>query len=145
MISLFSDAHAAHAPAFEIFRGDRVPCFETPQRAVFVRDQLVVRGHTLHAPQVDSRPVLAQVHSARYLRFLEGAWADWLALDTANGDRQPFPSGWPVRTLPQRPRACQLHRAAGPVRHGQRLPAGGWHLAGRQGRGGRGGQRCGVA
>lgn len=99
MISLFSDAHAAHAPAFEIFRGDRVPCFETPQRAVFVRDQLLARGHSLHTPQLDSRSVLAAVHSARYLRFLEGAWADWLALDTANADRQPFPSVWPVRTL----------------------------------------------
>jgi acetoin utilization deacetylase AcuC-like enzyme len=99
MISLFSDTHAAHAPAFEIFRGDRVPCFETPQRAQFVRDQLLARGHSVHTPQFDSRPVLAQVHSARYLRFLEGAWADWLALDPAHADRQPFPSVWPVRTL----------------------------------------------
>jgi acetoin utilization deacetylase AcuC-like enzyme len=99
MISLFSDAHAAHAPAFEIFRGDRVPCFETPQRAQFVLDQLSARGHALRAPQLDSRPVLAQVHSLRYLRFLEGAWVEWLALDPANADRQPFPSVWPVRTL----------------------------------------------
>ena len=43
--------------------------------------------------------MLAQVHTPRYLAFLEGAWADWLALDVANAGRQPFPSVWPVRTL----------------------------------------------
>jgi acetoin utilization deacetylase AcuC-like enzyme len=43
--------------------------------------------------------VLAQVHTSRYLAFLEGAWADWLALEPGNADRQPFPSVWPVRSL----------------------------------------------
>ncbi|PKO40832.1 MAG: acetylpolyamine amidohydrolase [Betaproteobacteria bacterium HGW-Betaproteobacteria-3] len=99
MIALYSEAHAAHAPAFEIFRGERVPCFETPQRAQIIRAQLQARGHAMGAPHVDSRSVLAQVHTARYLRFLEGAWAQWLAIDADNAGRQPFPSVWPVRTL----------------------------------------------
>lgn len=99
MITLYSAAHAAHAPVFEIFRGERVPCFETPQRAQIVLAQLQARGHAVCAPHVDSRGVLAQVHTARYLRFLEGAWADWLAIDAAHAARQPFPSVWPVRTL----------------------------------------------
>ena len=43
--------------------------------------------------------MLARVHEARYLDFLESAWAQWLALDEGNGARQPFPSVWPVRTL----------------------------------------------
>lgn len=99
MITLYSDAQLGHAPAFEFFRGDRVPCFETPDRAQSIRDRLVARGHAVRAPHVDSRGSLGQVHSARYLNFLEGAWAEWLALDADNANRQPFPSVWPVRTL----------------------------------------------
>jgi len=99
MIVLFSFHHALHAPAHEFFRGERVPCFETPSRAEFVRAELASRGHELRAPVHDSRPLLAAVHAARYLAFLESAWAQWLALDPANASRQPFPSVWPVRTL----------------------------------------------
>ena len=99
MISFFSEQHGLHAPAHEIFRGERVPCFETPSRAEFVRLQLQARGHRLRAPAVDSSAVLGQVHAARYLRFLASAWDQWLALDPDNAQRQPFPSVWPVRTL----------------------------------------------
>jgi len=91
MITLFSEQHVRHAPQHEFFRGERVPCFESPARARFVQRQLVARGHMLREPDVDSRPVLAQVHTARYLAFLEGAWSDWLALEPGNADRQPFP------------------------------------------------------
>ena len=55
--------------------------------------------HDVRAPEQDSAAVLPLVHSPRYLAFLESAWQQWLALDPANGDRQPFPSVWPVRTL----------------------------------------------
>ena len=48
---------------------------------------------------MDSTSVLGQVHSARYLAFLESAWAQWVAVDAGNATRQPFPSVWPVRTL----------------------------------------------
>lgn len=99
MIALFSDIHELHAPAFEFFRGERVPCFETPARAVFVKERLQQAGHALRPPHVDSRPVLAQVHSERYLAFLENAWSDWLALAPGHAVQQPFPSVWPVRTL----------------------------------------------
>ena len=99
MIAIHNPAHRLHAPAFEIFRGDRVACFETPARADRVESRLAERGHVLQPAQVDSRAVLPQVHSARYLRFLEHAWRDWVALDPTNAASQPFPSVWPVRTL----------------------------------------------
>jgi acetoin utilization deacetylase AcuC-like enzyme len=99
MITFFSADHSLHAPQDEFYRGQRVPCFETPSRADYVRSELLARGHTLRAPAVDSRDVLAQVHTERYLRFVESAWAQWLALDAANASVQPFPSIWPVRTL----------------------------------------------
>ncbi len=99
MITFYSPDHLAHAPEFEIFRGDRVPCFETPARAGHVHARLAERGHELRLPDVDSRSVLPQVHTPRYLAFLQTAWADWVALDPANAALQPFPSVWPVRTL----------------------------------------------
>ncbi|RZJ25263.1 MAG: histone deacetylase family protein, partial [Haliea sp.] len=99
MLAFFSDSHHAHAPQFEFFRGERVPCFETPARAEFVKACLVQRGHLLRAPDTDSRAVLARVHSPAYLSFLEGAWREWAGLEAGNTQRQPFPSVWPVRTL----------------------------------------------
>lgn len=99
MITFFNALHGAHAPAFEFFRGERVPCFETPARAEFVQARLSERGHTLRDSTVDSRALLGRVHTPRYLRFLESAWLDWCALDVGNDTRQPFPSVWPVRNL----------------------------------------------
>lgn len=99
MITFFNDSHQAHAPEFEFFRGKRAPCFETPARAEYVKASLTERGHTLRKAQIDSRTVLSKVHTLPYLAFLENAWLDWCALDAGNGQRQPFPSVWPVRSL----------------------------------------------
>lgn len=94
-----SPLHRGHAPQFEFFRGERVPCFETPARLDFVLDELARRGHPVSSPDRDAGAALSLVHEARYLAFLERAWTDWLAVDPANAQRQPFPSVWPVRTL----------------------------------------------
>jgi acetoin utilization deacetylase AcuC-like enzyme len=99
MITFFTPKHNLHAPEYEFFRGERVACFESPSRADFVRTELIERGHDIREPNVDSTAVLRQVHSARYLAFLESAWAQWVAVDAGNAARQPFPSVWPVRTL----------------------------------------------
>ncbi len=99
MITLYSPLHEHHAPAFEFFRGQRVPCFESPARAGFVLNELKARGHAIRTPTTDSHDVLPQIHSPRYLAFLESAWRQWLALDPANAAMQPFPSVWPVRSL----------------------------------------------
>ena len=99
MISFFSPHHALHAPAHEFFRGERVPCFESPSRATFVIDALSAQGHEIRSPDCDSWGLLNQVHTARYLAFLQTAWAQWLALDPAHAALQPFPSIWPIRSL----------------------------------------------
>ena len=99
MITFFSTLHERHAPEYEFFRGARVPCFEVPARAAFVRDELVARGHDLRTPTHDSAPFLPLVHAGRYLAFLESAWNQWLEADPANAAVQPFPSVWPVRSL----------------------------------------------
>lgn len=99
MITVFPDVHRRHAPAYEFFRGERVSCFESPSRADFVLKELQARGHKVIAPNFDSHALLAQIHTPRYLAFLETAWSQWIAVDPANGSTQPFPSIWPVRTL----------------------------------------------
>jgi acetoin utilization deacetylase AcuC-like enzyme len=131
MLTLFNASHFGHAPAFEIFRGERVPCFETPARAEYVREQLAARGHALREPHVDSRAVLARVHAPRYLAFLERAWRDWEALDPANAQRQPFPSVWPVRTLRSDREPANFTARLGlySMDNGSPLTAGSWAAA----------------
>ena len=99
MITFHNPLHHLHAPVHEFFRGERVPCFEKPARADYVESRLTERGHALLAPDQDCSAVLARIHAPRYLQFLQTAWAQWLALDPANAQVQPFPSVWPVRTL----------------------------------------------
>ena len=99
MITFFSAQHHLHAPTHEFFRGERVPCFETPSRADLVRAEMAARGHEVRTPTWDSRGELAKVHASRYLAFLESAWEQWVALAPANATSQPFPSVWPIRTL----------------------------------------------
>ncbi|HRA13719.1 MAG TPA: histone deacetylase family protein, partial [Giesbergeria sp.] len=62
MITFHNPLHHLHAPAYEFFRGDRVPCFEKPARADYVETRLTEQGHALLAPDHDSTPALAQVH-----------------------------------------------------------------------------------
>jgi acetoin utilization deacetylase AcuC-like enzyme len=99
MITFFSDQHALHAPAHEFFRGERVPCFETPARAEFVHQALRQQGHEIRPASHDASALLARVHAPRYLAFLQTAWAQWTQLAAGNESLQPFPSVWPVRTL----------------------------------------------
>lgn len=99
MITFFTPKHHLHAPEYEFFRGERVAYFESPSRADFVQAALIERGHDIREPDVDSAQVLRQIHSARYLAFLQSAWQQWVDLDAGNAGRQPFPSTWPVRSL----------------------------------------------
>ena len=99
MITISSPNHALHAPQTEFFRGERVPCFESPSRLDFVLAELAARGHEIRTPDTDSIDALQQVHSAAYLTFLQTAWQQWLAVSPDNAGLQPFPSVWPIRTL----------------------------------------------
>lgn len=99
MITYYSEHHQLHAPEFEFYRGERVPCFESPKRADLVFARLKEEHHELRLPDVDSMAALEQVHSKPYLKFLESAWQQWLERDPVNATQQPFPSVWPIRSL----------------------------------------------
>lgn len=85
-------AQAGHCPEFEFFRGRRVPCFETPERFQFVAEVLGSAGCQLESPDLFPDEALHVVHTPRYLAFLKGAWAEWLA--TGN-EGDAFPAVWP--------------------------------------------------
>ena len=97
---LSNPRQAEHAPRHEVFRGEIVPCFENASRFDFVRDEIMRRGWSVDDALVDLgvAPIL-RVHSARYVEFLRGAWAEWVALDAANDDKEAFPAVWPIRGL----------------------------------------------
>lgn len=92
--------HNRHAGQQEMFRGRLVDCHEVPARLDFVMAELQRRPlGAIELPTVDDAALnaaLRRVHSARYLDFLEGAWAEWVALDPANAERDALPSVWPL-------------------------------------------------
>lgn len=98
MITFFNADHALHQGKREMFRGEFVPCFEVAERVERVLAEL--RGRRLggiEEPQRFDDSVLTRVHTPRYVDFLRGAWAEWLALSPENQYRDALPSVWPVR------------------------------------------------
>lgn len=89
---------AGHAGRHEMFRGRLVPCVEVPARVDHVLAELARRplGPLVEPPPV-ARAAVERVHAPRYLDFLQGAWAEWVALDAANAGLDALPSVWPVR------------------------------------------------
>ena len=100
MITFHNPHHAQHQGQFEMFRGQLVPCFEVPARVDDVLAELQRRKlGELRTPERFDVPALTTIHAPRYLDFLAGAWAEWVALDPANAARDALPSVWPGRTL----------------------------------------------
>jgi acetoin utilization deacetylase AcuC-like enzyme len=100
MLTFYNELHGQHRGRFEIFRGEMVPCFETPERVDVVAAELGRRGlGRIVTPQGVPLTSLERIHTPRYLHFLRTAWSDWLALDPANAGKDAFPAVWPVRTL----------------------------------------------
>jgi acetoin utilization deacetylase AcuC-like enzyme len=100
MIAFFNPVHALHRGKLEMYRGALVPCHEVPERADLVLAELQGRKlGTFEQPGSFGDEALATVHSPRYVKFLKSAWAQWVALDPANAQRDALPSVWPVRTF----------------------------------------------
>lgn len=95
MLTVYSDAHAAHCDAYEMMNGERTPSFETPQRAFSIVDELNAAGlNEIVTPDVYGTSAYQRVHDAGYLRFLSEAWDSWLG-SGRTGSALPYV--WPVR------------------------------------------------
>ena len=97
MKTIYNQHHAAHSATHEFFRGRLVPAFEVPARSDYVLKALqdAALGEVL-APADHGLAPLQRVHAPAYLRFVEGAHAEWLAL---GGEGDAFPAVWPIRSL----------------------------------------------
>jgi acetoin utilization deacetylase AcuC-like enzyme len=103
MLILYNALHAGHQGRHEMFRGQLVPCHETAQRLEHVLTELQRRSFGTPPEPVDDAAGLAvglsQIHSPRYLHFIEHAWGEWTALDPAHADHDALPSVWPARGM----------------------------------------------
>lgn len=98
MITFLNADHAQHQGQREMYRGEWVPCHEVAARVDRVAEELRRRRlGPIEPPLAFDDAVLERVHAGRYLAFLRDAWAEWVALDPLNAQRDALPSVWPVR------------------------------------------------
>jgi len=100
MHTFYNPDHAAHRGNLDMVRGRKVPCHEVPARHDHELAQLRAQKlGTLQTPPHFEDAHLLAIHSARYLQFLQSAWAQWVALEPANAERDAIPSVWPTRSF----------------------------------------------
>ncbi len=93
-------AHHLHAGRHEMYRGQLVPCVETPSRLDHVLRELQHRAFgELRTPGDADLELITRVHAPHYIEFLRSAWRDWIALDPSNTDTDVLPSVWPAHGL----------------------------------------------
>lgn len=129
MHTIYNAEHGAHAATHEFFRGRLVPAFEVPARADYILQALqTARLGDLRAPVDHGRAPLERVHAVRYLRFIEGAHAEWRAL---GGEGDAFPAVWPVRSLRSdvEPASFAARMGLYSMDSGTPLTAGSWSAA----------------
>lgn len=96
MRAVYSPLHERHQGGLELYRGELVPTYETPERVRFILAALEARGHEIVPPRDFPEERLLRVHDADYLAFLRGAWARW---SRAGRGGSMLPSGFPARGL----------------------------------------------
>ena len=92
--------HHQHQGRQEMFRGRLVDCHEVPARldhvaAEWDRRQLGA-AQPWGASGDDTRLAIARVHDSAYVRFVQTAWEQWVALHPDNAQRDALPSVWPL-------------------------------------------------
>ncbi|MBB2487815.1 histone deacetylase family protein [Mitsuaria sp. WAJ17] len=126
---VYNERHAEHAAKKEFFRGQLVDAFEIPARADYVLQALQASELGPFVPVVDhGRAPLERVHAPAYLRFIEGAYAEWQAL---GGQGEAFPAVWPIRSLRSdvEPRSFAARMGLYSMDSGSPLTAGTWAAA----------------
>jgi acetoin utilization deacetylase AcuC-like enzyme len=129
MHTVYNAEHGSHAAKHEFFRGRLVPAFEVPARADYILQALqTAKLGDILAPVDHGRAPLERVHAARYLRFIEGAHAEWRAL---GGEGDAFPAVWPVRSLRSdvEPTSFAARMGLYSMDSGTPLTAGSWSAA----------------
>lgn len=97
MLTFHSERTKLRQARTELNGGELVTPFECPERVDMIIDRVrQQRLGEIRAPdEYGLDPVLA-IHDARYVSFLERAWADWQGAGLAG---EPIPAIWPTRRL----------------------------------------------
>jgi acetoin utilization deacetylase AcuC-like enzyme len=94
--AVHSPLHARHQGGFELFRGQLVPTFETPERIAVILAALAAARIEVTAPRDIPEERLLRVHDAGFVAFLRGAHARWQA---EGRQGHVLPSGFPARGM----------------------------------------------
>ena len=126
MKAVYSPLHARHEGGFELYRGQLVPTFETPERAEIIRAAIEAAGHALVQPREIPESRLLGVHDGEFVEFLRGAHARW---QSEGRQGHVIPSGFPARGLrPARRSSAPAGQARSGLerrrRRGSRSPGG---------------------
>lgn len=113
----YDAGHAKHDPNFFLVRGQPRRSTELPERAERLLAGLKTGDHTLLPAQRFGLGPVVDVHTPRYLRFLEEAYATWSALP--DGGSEIIPNIHPFRA----PRGWEPTYPTGIVGRA------GWHMA----------------
>ena len=97
MKTIYNAAHSLHRAEHEFFRGEKVPAFEKPERADWVLAAVhkAALGEVI-SPTPHHDTAILKVHSTRYVNFIRGAHAEYVAL---GGTGDAFPATWPIRGM----------------------------------------------
>ncbi|MGH2382113.1 MAG: histone deacetylase family protein [Candidatus Limnocylindria bacterium] len=113
-----SDDHLAHAGLIELVAGREVPCYESPDRAIVIRDALLATGdYVLEPPEAHGPDPVAAVHEVELIDLVEHVWTDAIA-DGWNPSRPLLPDTFLLREyagqmgLESRPAARHLRLGA---------------------------------
>jgi acetoin utilization deacetylase AcuC-like enzyme len=75
-----SDHHLAHDGLVELVAGRPVPCYESPERAIVIREALLATGrYALEPPEEHGPDPIAAVHELELIDLVEHVWTDALA------------------------------------------------------------------
>jgi acetoin utilization deacetylase AcuC-like enzyme len=75
-----SDDHLAHGGLIELYAGQEIPCHESPERAIVIRDALLVTGdYVLQPPELHGPDPISAVHEVELIDLVEHVWSDALA------------------------------------------------------------------
>jgi len=99
MITFYSDDHKLHHGKCELIDGELKPCFEMPQRAYHVLEQVKQkRIGDICVPKDFGINPITKVHTKEYVDFLASAWKRYIA-EGNNPEHDLLPFTWPARTL----------------------------------------------
>ncbi len=100
MLTIHSPRHLLRRATSELAGGHLVAPFECPERIAFVLERIAETGlgEVIEPAEHGLDPILA-VHDADFVRFLETAWADWVA---SGATGEAIPIVWPARRMSRR-------------------------------------------